>query len=103
MSTDEFRSSTDPCEHCGCSPWDTRLAERYERTSERLQRAYEHQAAVHGVAAAQWHLKELENADAHSGFQRKVAEQRRTIRRLESKLRKLGVPPYAKDVEQVTE
>ncbi|MFE2998690.1 hypothetical protein ACFXG4_27270 [Nocardia sp. NPDC059246] len=90
------------CEHCGANSWAVEMADRYQDRSERLQREYERQAADHAVQAAQWRVKELHHAEAHHGFQRKVAKQRRTILRLEAKLRKLGVPPYAKNTEDVT-
>ncbi|WP_433568118.1 hypothetical protein ACQP1O_42960 (plasmid) [Nocardia sp. CA-151230] len=94
MSDSAGRQSS-VCEHCGCHPWTAKMADRYQERAELLKREYERQAAAHAVEAAQWRVKELEHAEAPKGFQRKIAEQSRTIRRLESKLRAAGIPPYA--------
>ncbi|WP_280320070.1 hypothetical protein [Nocardia wallacei] len=91
------------CEHCGCDPYQARQADRFLDRSHRLERELERQAAAHAVEIAKWRVAELDRRDDHKGFQRKVSEQRRTINRLEAKLRKLGVPPYAPEVAPCNE
>lgn len=83
------------CEHCGCDPHKASFADHYERRYEQLRRQHERAVATSAVEVARLHLAALERDDDRKGLQRKVAEQRRAIRRLEGKLRKLGVAPYA--------
>lgn len=83
------------CEHCGSDPYQATLAERFQVRAQRLERELERMAAAHAVEVAKLRLAELDHRDAHKGFQRKVVAQRRTINRLEAKLRSLGTAPHA--------
>jgi hypothetical protein len=88
------------CEHCGCDPIDATLKDRYYDRAESISKEYSRLAADHAVQKALWRLQEIERIDDRKGLQRKVMEQRRTIKRLETKVQKLGAAPYAKDEEK---
>lgn len=89
------------CGHCGCDRFDTTLKERYWTSAMRLEKEYKRAIAEFAVKEAQWRLEEFNRIDDRKGLQRKVVEQRRTINRLENKLRKHGATPYAEDSEEM--
>lgn len=85
------------CPDCGS---DTFFADNFERVRDesfRLRREYEAQAARHAVERAQWELARFDTDEGRRGMQEKIQRQRRTINRLEERLRKAYVQPHAEE------
>lgn len=85
------------CPDCGSDTYKDRYFDRLSDKLARLEQEYRRQAAHHAVEHAKWELAEFDRQEDRKGLQRKVQEQRRTIKRLEAKVRKHGVQPYAAD------
>lgn len=82
------------CEHCGSDTYRSDNFDRVITRSHRLESENRKLAAANGIHAAHARMRGLEHDDRIAGFQRKVQQQARVIRRLEKKIRDLGSAPH---------
>lgn len=85
------------CPECGADPFKTADHDKMMRDITQIKDRYKRTMAAHGLEQAEWILREIDLVESSKYLQRKVKKQSEAIRRLEEKIKRLGVQPYKED------
>lgn len=85
------------CPECGADPYKTVDYDKMTRDIQQISDRFKRVMASHGLQQAEWVLREIDLVESTKYLQRKVKKQSEAIRRLEEKIRRLGVQPYKED------
>lgn len=93
---------TGQCPECGTYVFEIQDYDKVVREHNELSSRFKKVRANHGLAQAQWELKEIELTEGMKYLQKKVAKQAESIRRLEEKIKRLGEQPYKEENDQLS-
>lgn len=91
------------CSECGADSFKTLDYDKKVSEELELRNRFKKALAQHGLARAEWTIREIELVEGTKYLQRKTRKQSEAINRLEEKLRKLGSQPYKEDRSSVGE